>query len=87
MVKVDNKIAVVRRDGIIERQCANFPPVFKSTALEDRRPLRRTLIGYFDVKLQGAFWLWIAFIKNLRHDFIAKIHRFPGNARLVRRHQ
>jgi hypothetical protein len=77
MVKVDHKITVVRGDRVIENQFADRTPITEDAPLKDRRAVRRAFISHFNVKGDGAFWAGVAFVKNLRHDFVRKSNASP----------
>src|SRR5580700_3843707 len=73
LVKVNYKVAIIRDDRIIESQFADRAPTPERAPLKTHCSLSRALIGHFNLEGESAFRQRIAFIKNLRHDFVAKI--------------
>src|ERR1700747_741006 len=84
MVEVNDKITVVRDNGIVEGQPADATPVAEGAPLPEAWTSRRTFIGYFDMKAEGVFGRHVTLIKNLRHDFLAKVQLCSLNPGLVR---
>jgi hypothetical protein len=50
MVKMDDKIAVVRGNRVIECQFPDRTPILEGAPLKKRRALCRTFISHFNVK-------------------------------------
>ncbi len=81
MVKVNYKVAIIRDDSVIESQFADRAPTPERAPLKTHCSLSRALIGHFNLEGESAFSQRIAFVKNLCHDFVAKIQRltvYPG---------
>src|SRR5438445_12875388 len=87
MAEVDDEIAVVGSDGVVENDPSNTPPIFERAPLKDRQPARRALVGHFNVEGERALGLGIALVENLRHDLVAKVQRLAFDPRLLRRDQ
>src|SRR5438034_7513374 len=87
MAEVDDEIAVVGNDGVVENDPSNTPPIFERAPLKDRQPARRALVGHFNVEGERALGLGIALVENLRHDLVAKVQRLAFDPRLLRRDQ
>ena len=81
MVKMDYVVAIVRRDRVIESQFAYWAPIPERTPLKTHCSLSRALIGHLNLEGESAFRQRIASVKNLCHDFVAKIQGltvYPG---------
>src|ERR671923_214839 len=84
MIKVDDKVAIVRGDRVIKSQCANRTPVLESTPLKNGQTLGDTFVGDFYVENERPFRGRIASVEYLRHHFIAEVQAFPLYAGLLR---
>src|ERR1051325_7401503 len=87
MIEVDYKIAVVRNNRLVESESSNSSPVTEGAPLGQARPVPRAFIGHLDVENEFSPRRWIAFIKNVRHDFVAEIQIFTIDSRLLRRNR
>ncbi len=81
MMKLNDKVNIIRSNGLIKNQTADTPPMSHLYPLERRQPCNATMIGHFDIKDQFALSKRKSPIINLRHDFIVKVEVIAGNTR------
>src|SRR5258708_438960 len=87
MVEVDDGIAIVGDDRIIEDHGADPAPVSKRASLPQRRSTGGAFVSHFDVESECALWFRIALVENLRHNLITEIEVFALYPQLLGRHQ
>jgi hypothetical protein len=85
MIEMNDKVAVVGNDGVVEDQLADTAPILEGSPHETQDVTRRPFIRHFDVKGELAFWNGIAHVENLRHDFVAEIQVFTFDPGLIGR--
>ena len=82
MREVDDGVAVVRRDGVVEHHRADPPPVPKRPAHAERRSRCHPVVGDIDRERERPLRYRIAPIEDLRHHLVADVEVCAGNHRL-----
>src|SRR6185295_655582 len=79
---MDDGVAVVRHDGVVEDERAYPPPVPERAAHPEWRSRRRSIVGDLDGERQGSFRRRIAAIEDVGHDLVAYVEIGARNLRL-----
>ena len=87
MSEVNDGVAVVRGDRIVEDQLANLAPIPERPADTERRAVGLPFVGDVDGERQRSFRHRIAAVEDLGHDLVAVVEMVAGDHRMSRSHQ
>src|SRR5215831_18907737 len=87
MMEMDDEIAIVRNDRLVEGDRSDAAPIAEGAPLAEERAVRLPVIGDLDVEGERALWPGVAAVVDLRHDLVAEVQSRALDPWLARRHR
>src|SRR5215468_8973393 len=87
MVEMDDEIAIVRNDRLVEGDGSDAAPIAEGAPLAEERAVRLPVIGNLDVERERAPRPGVAAVVDLRHDLVAEIQSRALDSGLAWRHR
>src|SRR6516164_858794 len=87
MMEMDDEIAVVRNDRLVEGDGSDAAPIAEGAALAEERAVRLPIIRDLDVEGERALRPGVAAVVDLRHDLVAEVQFRALDPWLARRHR
>src|SRR5215813_1176399 len=87
MMEMDDEIAIVRNDRLVEGDGSDAAPIAEGAPLAEERAVRLPVIGNLDVERERALRPGVAAVVDLRHDLVAEIQSRALDSGLAWRHR
>src|SRR6516165_7225490 len=84
VVEMQDKVAVIRGNGIIEDQFPDALPAGNRHTSDDVRSVRGTFIAHINIEGKRSLRYGVTRVKDLGHDFVPEVELIAGNAGLFR---
>src|SRR5258708_37201376 len=87
MVEMQNEVAIVRSDGVVECERPDAPPALEVTPLVQPHAVGLANIGDLDGEANSVSGNTVTAVEDLAHDFVAEIKVVPFDSGLIGRDQ